>query len=72
MSSSTSPEATAKTVPLDVEGKGQFTLPRVAITFCTQCRWMLRAAYVSSIGSLVCRDNGLFVLWFFVGKMLYA
>lgn len=20
-------------------------LPRVAITFCTQCRWMLRAAY---------------------------
>jgi predicted Rdx family selenoprotein len=22
-------------------------LPRVAITYCTQCRWMLRAAYVS-------------------------
>jgi len=21
------------------------TLPRVAITYCTQCRWMLRAAY---------------------------
>jgi hypothetical protein len=20
-------------------------LPRIAITFCTQCRWMLRAAY---------------------------
>jgi predicted Rdx family selenoprotein len=24
------------------------TLPRIVITFCTQCRWMLRAAYVSS------------------------
>lgn len=23
-------------------------LPRVAITYCTQCKWMLRAAYVSS------------------------
>lgn len=22
------------------------TLPRIAITYCTQCRWMLRAAYV--------------------------
>ncbi|KAF2440740.1 hypothetical protein P171DRAFT_435506, partial [Karstenula rhodostoma CBS 690.94] len=21
------------------------SLPRVAITYCTQCRWMLRAAY---------------------------
>lgn len=21
-------------------------LPRIAIKFCTQCRWMLRAAYV--------------------------
>ena len=21
------------------------TLPRVAITYCTQCKWMLRAAY---------------------------
>lgn len=21
-------------------------LPRIAIEFCTQCRWMLRAAYV--------------------------
>jgi hypothetical protein len=24
-------------------------LPRVTIQFCTQCKWMLRAAYVSSI-----------------------
>lgn len=24
-------------------------LPRIAIKFCTQCRWMLRAAYVRSI-----------------------
>jgi len=23
----------------------EITLPRVAITFCTQCKWMLRAAY---------------------------
>ncbi|KAL6150994.1 hypothetical protein ACJBU6_09994 [Exserohilum turcicum] len=27
-------------------------LPRVAITYCTQCRWMLRAAYVSSLPKL--------------------
>ncbi|KAK8089354.1 hypothetical protein PG997_004315, partial [Apiospora hydei] len=27
-------------------------LPRVTIRFCTQCKWMLRAAYVSSIPSL--------------------
>ncbi len=24
-------------------------LPRVAIKYCTQCRWMLRAAYVSVV-----------------------
>jgi hypothetical protein len=24
-------------------------LPRISIKFCTQCRWMLRAAYVSPI-----------------------
>lgn len=24
-----------------------FPLPRVTIRFCTQCKWMLRAAYVS-------------------------
>jgi selT/selW/selH-like putative selenoprotein len=33
-------------------------LPRVAITFCTQCRWMLRAAYfgqelLSTFGSQI-------------------
>lgn len=26
-----------------------FPLPRVTIRFCTQCKWMLRAAYVSVI-----------------------
>ncbi|KAK7556714.1 hypothetical protein IWX46DRAFT_14984 [Phyllosticta citricarpa] len=26
----------------------QVKLPRVAITYCTQCRWMLRAGYVSA------------------------
>lgn len=34
-------EEQAKTVTAPVN------LPRVAITYCTQCRWMLRAAYVS-------------------------
>ncbi|KAF2501270.1 hypothetical protein BU16DRAFT_194935 [Lophium mytilinum] len=29
--------ATSQTAPV--------ALPRIAITFCTQCRWMLRAAY---------------------------
>lgn len=24
---------------------GEITLPRVAITYCTQCKWMLRAGY---------------------------
>ncbi|KAF2093782.1 seleno protein domain-containing protein [Rhizodiscina lignyota] len=27
------------------ESTGSVHLPRVAITYCTQCRWMLRAAY---------------------------
>ncbi|KXT13013.1 hypothetical protein AC579_3344 [Pseudocercospora musae] len=27
------------------EHKAPVPLPRVAITFCTQCKWMLRAAY---------------------------
>ncbi|EME89430.1 uncharacterized protein MYCFIDRAFT_76767 [Pseudocercospora fijiensis CIRAD86] len=27
------------------EHKAPVQLPRVAITFCTQCKWMLRAAY---------------------------
>lgn len=29
----------------DTQEKASVHLPRVAITFCTQCRWMLRAAY---------------------------
>jgi selT/selW/selH-like putative selenoprotein len=29
----------------DTTETAPFHLPRVAITFCTQCRWMLRAAY---------------------------
>lgn len=35
-------------VPLDVEHTAleRVQLPRIAIQFCTQCRWMLRAAYV--------------------------
>jgi selT/selW/selH-like putative selenoprotein len=48
-------------------------LPRVAITFCTQCRWMLRAAYFaqellstfgSSIGevALIPATGGLFTV----------
>ena len=40
-------EATA-TTPAEA---GQFSLPRVTIQFCTQCKWMLRAAYVSSARS---------------------
>ena len=37
-----------------IEGKSQealaaVQLPRITIKFCTQCRWMLRAAYVREI-----------------------
>lgn len=32
-------------------------LPRVTIQFCTQCKWMLRAAYVSD-QSLSCVTTG--------------
>ncbi|RNJ56936.1 hypothetical protein D7B24_006581 [Verticillium nonalfalfae] len=35
----THPESDAQAAPLP--------LPRIAIRFCTQCKWMLRAAYVS-------------------------
>lgn len=28
-------------------GKAEVALPRIEIAFCTQCKWMLRAAYVS-------------------------
>ncbi|KAK3082393.1 hypothetical protein LTR53_020421, partial [Teratosphaeriaceae sp. CCFEE 6253] len=29
----------------DQEDTAPVALPRIAITFCTQCKWMLRAAY---------------------------
>ena len=38
-------------------------LPRVVITFCTQCRWMLRAAYVSDF---------LFVITSFFGSSVWG
>lgn len=28
-------------------------LPRITIQFCTQCKWMLRAAYVSQAEELI-------------------
>lgn len=32
-------------------------LPRVTIQFCTQCKWMLRAAYVSLCNSAFPRNS---------------
>lgn len=29
-----------------VRGSARVTLPRITIKYCTQCKWMLRAAYV--------------------------
>nr|POF15484.1 hypothetical protein CFP56_48679 [Quercus suber] len=45
-------------VPLTVNHSSDLKLPRVAITFCTQCKWMLRAAYfgqelLSTFGSAI-------------------
>ncbi|CAP93707.1 Pc16g10370 [Penicillium rubens Wisconsin 54-1255] len=37
------PDTSDKIAPVDVH------LPRISIQFCTQCRWMLRAAYISPI-----------------------
>lgn len=37
---------TASSVPASADSS-PFPLPRVTIRFCTQCKWMLRAAYVS-------------------------
>lgn len=42
-SSHTSPPAPAAAV---VTATGTILLPRVTIQFCTQCKWLLRAAYV--------------------------
>lgn len=43
LTSSTAEHAPRKMA--DSQHKAPVHLPRVAITFCTQCRWMLRAAY---------------------------
>ena len=43
IASSTAEDALRKMA--DTQHKAPVHLPRVAITFCTQCRWMLRAAY---------------------------
>lgn len=46
-------------------------LPRISIQFCTQCRWMLRAAYVrgylSFLSFLTYHIRGLFVGSFLTG-----
>ncbi len=54
---------TQTTPPLNV------VLPRIAIQFCTQCRWMLRAAYVSLffpfiICTVVLRGGVLSFFWY--------
>lgn len=41
------------TAPADNMALERVHLPRIAIQFCTQCRWMLRAAYVRLIYSLL-------------------
>ena len=41
-------EPAAAVHPSSQTADAAVTLPRVVITFCTQCRWMLRAAYVSA------------------------
>lgn len=49
-SSHTSPPAPA---PAAVTATGTILLPRVTIQFCTQCKWLLRAAYVRCFSFLV-------------------
>lgn len=49
-SSHTSPPAPAAAV---VTATGTILLPRVTIQFCTQCKWLLRAAYVRCFFLLV-------------------
>src|SRR5271170_2890466 len=34
---------------LEKYGEAQVPLPRIAIKFCVQCKWNLRAAYVGSL-----------------------
>ncbi|KAI5301468.1 hypothetical protein KEM56_001693 [Ascosphaera pollenicola] len=39
-------QASLKTLGIsDVKGGAEVTLPRITIKYCTQCKWMLRAAY---------------------------
>ncbi len=50
-----------------VLGEEEMPLPRVAIKFCVQCKWNLRAAYVRIICSIrlllgqVCDEQGRFM-----------
>ena len=49
--------AATSTGSTQAETLAPVTLPRVTIEFCTQCKWMLRAAYVSNflfLGLLHC------------------
>jgi hypothetical protein len=46
--SSSKAEAATTTKPTELYGATLVPLPRVAIKFCVQCKWNLRAAYVSS------------------------
>ncbi len=36
----------SQTTTLDAKAEPSLHLPRITIAFCTQCKWMLRAAYV--------------------------
>lgn len=36
----------SKEAPQALQEQAQVLLPRIIITYCTQCKWMLRAAYV--------------------------
>lgn len=47
------PEAPALGSEANPMAMGRVHLPRIAIKFCTQCRWMLRAAYVGPFRILV-------------------
>lgn len=40
----------------------QVFLPRITIKYCTQCKWMLRAAYVCIFFSIFCFFFSIF-LW---------
>lgn len=46
----------ADPVPPTIASVADARLPRVTIQFCTQCKWMLRAAYVSNL-PLTCQPT---------------